>query len=130
MIRKIDAPGILKKFDFYEHFLLLDVESLQDYDRVHLPRAIHLPLSSDFASFAASVLPAKGTELVIYDNGGGEKAWKAARILHEMGWYTLYVYGGGRREWMERTLPEETWVNPSPAQAFNPMTPSPGAPDI
>lgn len=122
MIRKIDRTGISRKFEAFESFIPLDVASLASYQNAHLPKAVHLPVE-ELEKRHSAVLGDHGAEIIVYDDGTGAAAWQAARKLHQAGYYNLYVYEGGRRDWTLAGLSLEAHVAQSPAQTYNPTFP-------
>ncbi len=122
MIRMIDHHEISRKLEQFEKCRLVDVASLHSYEKYHLPRAIHLPLY-DLEAQAEDILPDHGEEIIVYDDGECTSALTAARLLKKLGYSNLFVFEGGREEWVKSGLSTEVYVAQSPAQ-YNPTFPT------
>jgi len=88
---------------------LILVEALpeQYYNDWHLPRARHMP-HDQVRQLAASVLPEKDAEIVVYcASDTCQNSHIAARQLVAMGYTDVAVYAGGKKEWSEAGLPVE-----------------------
>ena len=103
-----------------DHLILVEVGLRCFYDQLHILRAIHLSeeqLSGDrFASVARSRLPL-GSEIVLYgENAEDPRPWLAANALSELGFTQLFVYEGGKADWLE----DQLWVDVTltPADGF------------
>lgn len=85
---------------------VLDVRSLEEYERYHLPTAERLALDS----VATVPFPADDT-LVLYSEGGAHAA-QAWVFLRALGYRNVYFLRGGLYEWLEQvmnpTLPDTT----------------------
>ena len=85
---------------------LVLVEALpQKYFRDgHLPEARHLP-HDQVRSLAASVLPERTAEIVVYcASSTCQNSHVAARQLEELGYTRVAVFPGGKKEWVEAGL--------------------------
>ena len=122
MIRQIDRAGILRKTEYHEHVQIVDVGGLDSYENFHLPRAIHLPLE-ELKSRARMTLGKEGPEIIIHDDGEGDRAHAAADVLLSLGYHGIFVYAGGKQDWVRAGLMTEVNAAPSPAQ-YNATFPS------
>ncbi|HZU80956.1 MAG TPA: rhodanese-like domain-containing protein [Acidimicrobiales bacterium] len=83
---------------------LLDVLEDEDFDRSHLPDAVHIPLTDLRRDKLAHIDP--HWPVVVY---GAElscdRSARAARLLEHFGFSCVYVYEAGKRDWMAYGLP-------------------------
>ena len=85
------------------------VEALPEkyYADGHLPRARHLP-HTEVAERAASVLPDRSAEIVVYcASKTCQNSHIAAKLLEQGGYANVAVYAGGKQDWTEAGLPLE-----------------------
>mgnify|MGYP002627381456 CR=1 FL=1 len=72
--------------------IILDVRSLDEYEKKHIPKAVLLPIDrlkeGDF-----SKLPDKDATILVYC-WTGRRAEKAANLLAEHGYKNVYDFGG------------------------------------
>lgn len=72
-----------------------------------LPGAKHLP-HDQVKSLAPAVLPDRDAEIVVYcASATCQNSHIAARVLEQMGYRNVAVYGGGKQDWQEAGLPVE-----------------------
>jgi rhodanese-related sulfurtransferase len=104
-IRECDAAEVKAKLDRGESFHLVDVREESEWNRGHLPRAIHLGkgvLERD----VEETIPDSGSEIVLYC-GGGSRSALAAESLQRMGYTNVYSLKGGFSGWKNAGLPLE-----------------------
>ena len=85
---------------------LVLVEALPEkyYRDWHLPGARHLP-HDQVRGLAATVLPQKTAEIVVYcASETCQNSHMAANQLTLMGYTSVSVYGGGKKDWSEAGL--------------------------
>jgi rhodanese-related sulfurtransferase len=85
---------------------LVLVEALPEkyYHVEHLPGARNLP-HDRVAELAAHVLPENNAEIVVYcASSTCQNSHIAARHLARLGYSNVAVYGGGKKEWLEKGL--------------------------
>jgi rhodanese-related sulfurtransferase len=85
------------------------VEALPEkyYREWHLPGARHLP-HDQVRQVAASVLPDKSAEIVVYcASNTCQNSHIAAKLLEQMGYANVAVYPGGKQDWSDAKLPVE-----------------------
>lgn len=124
MVQPIHESDIVRKLGNSEHLVFLDIGPTKEYDHAHLPGALHLE-RDDLPRLASQYVPDHGKQVVVYDDGGGREAWKAARELARQGYLQIYVYEGGREEWLRDTRNTQAHINPAPGTQnpnFNPVT--------
>ncbi len=86
------------------------VEALPEkyYAAKHLPGALLLP-HDQVEALAASVLPEKSAEIVVYcANRQCQNSHIAAHRLSVLGYTSVAVYAGGKQDWEEAGLPFES----------------------
>lgn len=72
--------------------IVLDVRSLEEYEKKHIPDALLIPID-DLRAGDFSKLPDKGATILIYC-WTGRRAEDAAKILVEHGYKNVYEFGG------------------------------------
>jgi len=72
--------------------ILVDVRTQSEYDAVHIPGAIVLPVD-DIATRADNIIPYVNATYIIYCNSGNRSA-QASSLLVELGYKHIYDMGG------------------------------------
>lgn len=88
---------------------LVLVEALPEkyYRDWHLPGARHMP-HDQVRALAASVLPEKTAEIVVYcASATCQNSHIAAQALTQLGYANVAVYAGGKQDWSEAGLSVE-----------------------
>jgi len=75
-----------------EHFIILDVRTQAEFAAGHIENAVLLPLN-EIAERAEAVIPNKNYNLLIYCQSGN-RSNQAAWLLSEMGYTSVYDFGG------------------------------------
>jgi len=83
------------EFDQKKGMMILDVRTHKDYERGHIPGAIHVPLS-DIGDKIKKLK--KDKELVVYCENGNRSIWAIKRLMG-MGYKNLFNLKGGYRAW-------------------------------
>lgn len=83
------------KINAKENFVLLDVRTQEEYDAGHIASAVLLPYD-EITVKAASVLPEKEKEIVLYCRSGRRSAI-AKKALVELGYQKVEDFGGINR---------------------------------
>ena len=83
------------KLNAKENFVLLDVRTQEEFDAGHIASAILLPYD-EIALKAATVLPEKEKEIVLYCRSGRRSAI-AKKALVELGYKDVEDFGGINR---------------------------------
>lgn len=83
------------KLNAQENFVLLDVRTQEEFDAGHIASAILLPYD-EIALKAATVLPEKEKEIVLYCRSGRRSAI-AKKALVELGYKDVEDFGGINR---------------------------------
>jgi rhodanese-related sulfurtransferase len=87
------------------NFVLVDVREESEWDKGHLPGAIHLGKGVIERDIETKV-PDTSQELILYC-GGGFRSALAADNLQRMGYTNVKSMDGGWRGWTEKNLPVE-----------------------
>ena len=88
--------------------VLLEALPAKYYDDGHLPGAKLFP-HDQVRQLAPAVVPYKSTEIVVYcASNTCQNSHIAARVLEQIGYPNVAVYGGGKQDWVEAGLSLET----------------------
>jgi rhodanese-related sulfurtransferase len=97
--------------------VLLEALPAKYYDEGHLPGAKHFP-HDQVKQLAPVVVPDKAAEVVVYcASRTCQNSHIAARVLAQIGYGNVAVYGGGKQDWAEAGLALETTPETSRAAA-------------
>jgi rhodanese-related sulfurtransferase len=102
-VRELTVEDVKAKLDRGERFLLVDVREESEWNKDHLPGAIHLGKGIIERDVEARV-PDTGAEIVLYC-GGGFRSALAADNLQKMGYTNVVSMDGGYRGWKDRGYP-------------------------
>jgi rhodanese-related sulfurtransferase len=102
-IRETNVEEVKKRLDAGERFILIDVREESEWDRGHLPAAIHLG-KGVIERDIEQTIPDKSLPLVLYC-GGGYRSALAADNLQKMGYTNVVSMDGGWRVWVESGYP-------------------------
>jgi rhodanese-related sulfurtransferase len=91
--------------DAGEQFLLVDVREDNEWQRGHIPGAVHMGRGIIERDIEEAV-PDHAAKLVLYC-GGGFRSALAADNLQKMGYTNVISMDGGWRGWNEAGLPTE-----------------------
>jgi rhodanese-related sulfurtransferase len=105
-IREVTIEDVKAKLDRKERFLLIDVREDNEWNKDHLPNAIHLGKGIIERDIEQQV-PDLGSPLVLYC-GGGFRSALAADKLQQMGYTNVLSMDGGIRGWREKGYPVTT----------------------
>ncbi len=89
-----------KEFDQKKGMVVLDIRSDKEYEKGHIPGAVHVPLA-DIGDRVRKLK--KDKELVVYCENGNRSIWAIKRLMG-MGYKNLYNLKGGYNAW-KRTRP-------------------------
>jgi len=84
-----------------DSFVLIDVREQQEWDRGHIPGAIHIPIY-DLEKEIDKVVPMYDTKVIINCFSGG-RSEKAGNILDAAGYTDVYSLDGGFRGYCHLT---------------------------
>ncbi len=102
-IREVTVEDVKGKFDRNEEFLLVDVREDNEWEKDHLPRAVHLGKGIIERDIEQRV-PDLNAPIVVYC-GGGFRSALAADSLGRMGYTNVLSMDGGIRGWREKGYP-------------------------
>ncbi|MEO0558555.1 MAG: rhodanese-like domain-containing protein [Bacteroidota bacterium] len=105
-IEETDVDTVATRLAAGESVVLVDVREQAEWDRGHLPGAIHLGKGVIERDIEAAV-PDLDLELVLYC-GGGYRSVLAADALQRMGYTHVVSMDGGWRGWTVEGHPTET----------------------
>jgi rhodanese-related sulfurtransferase len=105
-VRETNVDEIKSRLDRHDKFVLVDVREDNEYDKDHLPGAVHLGKGIIERDIEGKY-PALDTPLVLYC-GGGFRSALAADNLQKMGYTNVLSMDGGIREWREKGFPLES----------------------
>lgn len=102
-VRETTVDEVKARIDKGDKFVLVDVREDSEYEKDHLPGAIHLGKGVIERDIEARI-PDTGTPLVLYC-GGGFRSALAADNLQKMGYTNVISMDGGVREWRGKGYP-------------------------
>jgi rhodanese-related sulfurtransferase len=102
-IRETTLDEVKAKLDRREKFLLVDVREESEWQKDHLPSAIHLGKGIIERDIEQRV-PDLNTLVILYC-GGGFRSALAADNLQKMGYTNVWSMDGGVRGWREKGFP-------------------------
>jgi len=102
-IRQTTVDRIKSRLDQHEKFLLVDVREDNEWQKDHLPGAVHMGKGIIERDVEQKV-PDLNAEMVLYC-GGGFRSALAADNLQKMGYTNVISMDGGIREWREKGYP-------------------------
>jgi len=102
-VRETTVDEVKDGIDKGDKFVLVDVREDSEYEKDHLPGAIHLGKGVIERDIEARI-PDTGTPLVLYC-GGGFRSALAADNLQKMGYTNVISMDGGVREWRGKGYP-------------------------
>ncbi len=105
-IREVTVEDVKAKLDRKEQFQLIDVREDNEWNKDHIPNAIHLGKGIIERDIEQQV-PDFGAPLVLYC-GGGFRSALAADKLQQMGYTNVLSMDGGIRGWREKGYPLTT----------------------
>lgn len=102
-VKETTVDEIKRRLDDGDRFVLVDVREDREFDKDHLPGAIHLGRGIIERDIEGRV-PDPKAELVLYC-GGGFRSALAADSLQKMGYTNVISMDGGIREWRDKNYP-------------------------
>lgn len=76
-----------------QEVIILDVREQDEYDSVHIPGAVLLPVGTIAEDTAAEMIPEKDSTVLVYCRSGN-RSKKAASALAKLGYTNIYDFGG------------------------------------
>lgn len=89
---KINAQEAKARMEKNQSAVILDVRTKEEYNQKHIPRAVLLPLQQ-LSEKAPKAIPDKNAEILVYCRSGS-RSRQAAEKLAQMGYTTVYDFGG------------------------------------
>jgi rhodanese-related sulfurtransferase len=105
-VRELGFSEVKQRLDEGQNFTLVDVREDNEWERGHLPGAVHLG-KGIIERDIEQVIPDKSAEIVLYC-GGGFRSALAADNLRKMGYTNCISMDGGWRAWTAAGFPTET----------------------
>jgi len=102
-VRETTVDEIKSRLDRGDKFVLVDVREESEWQKDHLPGAIHMSKGVIERDVEHKV-PDLNTEMVLYC-GGGFRSALAADNLQKMGYTNVISMDGGVRGWREKNYP-------------------------
>ena len=102
-VRETTVDEIRSRLDRGDKFVLVDVREESEWQKDHLPGAIHMSKGVIERDVEQKV-PDLNTEMVLYC-GGGFRSALAADNLQKMGYTNVISMDGGVRGWREKGYP-------------------------
>ena len=102
-VRETTVDEIKSRLDRGDKFVLVDVREESEWQKDHLPGAIHMSKGVIERDVEQKV-PDLNTEMVLYC-GGGFRSALAADNLQKMGYTHVISMDGGVRGWREKNYP-------------------------
>lgn len=82
-------------------FVLIEALPEDEFERVHLPCAINVPLDEDFDERVREAVPEPEYDIVVYcDRADSALAHEAARRIEALGYVSVYEYRDGKADWL------------------------------
>ena len=104
-IRELSVDEYRRRLAAGERFILVDVREDHEWEKGHLPGAIHLGKGIIEREIERAV-PDKSAPIVC-QCGGGFRSVLVCENLKRMGYTNTWSLDGGYREWLEKRLPIE-----------------------
>lgn len=87
---------------------VVEVLNKDQYEKFHIPGAINVPLSGDFAADIEQAIPDKSEPVAVYCmDEDCDASPKAAKKMKELGYRRVYDYAAGKMDWKQAGLPTE-----------------------
>jgi rhodanese-related sulfurtransferase len=102
-VRELTVDDVKARLDRGDRFLLIDVREESEWNKGHLPGAVHLGkgiIERDVEERVSDT----GAEIVLYC-GGGFRSALAADNLQKMGYTNVWSMDGGYRDWTDKGYP-------------------------
>jgi len=97
------TPAALTRLINQQNALLIDMSSLQDYEKGHITGAKHVPMSQ-FDPENKDLAKVKNLPVALYCKTGQTSSQAAARLV-KAGFKHVYFLAGGLTSWLQADLP-------------------------
>ncbi len=102
-VRETNVAEVKKRVDAGQKLLIVDVREESEWNRGHIPGAVHLGKGVIERDIEAAI-PDTSQEIILYC-GGGFRSALAADNLQKMGYKSAVSMDGGWKGWTEAGLP-------------------------
>ena len=102
-VKETNVADVKRRLDAGEKFLLVDVREDNEWERGHIPGAIHMGRGIIERDIEQAV-PDHDAAIVLYC-GGGFRSALSAENLQKMGYTNVISMDGGWRHWTEAGFP-------------------------
>jgi rhodanese-related sulfurtransferase len=102
-VMETNVPNVKGRMDGGEKFLLVDVREDNEWEKGHIPGAVHMGKGVIERDIEGAV-PDTGAKIILYC-GGGFRSALAAENLQKMGYTNVESMDGGWKGWLEAGLP-------------------------
>jgi len=100
----LDREALQSRRSANAGLVLLEALPEKYFNEWHLPGAKHFP-HDQARQLAPAVVPDKTTEIVVYcASKTCQNSHIAARVLEQIGYTNVAVYGGGKEDWADAEL--------------------------
>src|SRR5881275_2280129 len=102
-VKETNVADVKRRMDSGEKFLLVDVREDNEWEKGHVPEAVHMGRGVIERDIETQV-PETSTKMILYC-GGGFRSALVADNLQKMGYTNVFSMDGGIRDWRERKYP-------------------------
>jgi rhodanese-related sulfurtransferase len=102
-VYELPVEDVKAKIDRGDEFYLIDVREESEWNKDHLPGAVHMG-KGVIERDVEERIPDAGADIVLYC-GGGYRSALAADNLQKMGYTNVWSMDGGYRGWKEQGHP-------------------------
>ena len=104
-VKETNVADVKRRMDSDEEFLLVDVREDNEWEKGHVPGAVHLGRGVIERDIETQV-PDTSTKMILYC-GGGFRSALVADNLQKMGYTNVESMDGGWKGWVAEGLPTE-----------------------
>lgn len=105
-VQTISVDELKKIYDINNDINLIDVRELDEWQTIHIPRAIHIA-KDDLSTKILQEIPKKNEPIYLHCRGG-VRSLHAASALLDLGYTDVYSVDGGILAWEKAGFPTET----------------------
>ena len=98
-VKETNVPNVKRRMDGGEKFLLVDVREDNEWEKGHIPGAVHMGKGVIERDIEGAV-PDPGAKIILYC-GGGFRSALVADNLQKMGYTSVESMDGGWKGWLE-----------------------------
>lgn len=102
-VKTINVHDLKTKMDAQADLCLIDVRELEEWQEVHIPKAIHIPKDT-IAEGITSAVTDKSQPIYLHCRGG-VRSLHAGQTLVNLGYKEVYSVDGGIMEWAQFGYP-------------------------